>query len=164
VVSYLLLRSLPGQLLLLRLRFIFLVFPYGLATQRRVTFSLSLSNSFLSDSVFGIFKLMSSSTAMSELRESVVITCRSSVRWVTYIALMTASCSALCTVFLVSFSKLLVWCCHRAPITVDKFSTLLDHIWTELSFYRKNFLETFVIYYLSAISVELDVFLEMYVK
>jgi hypothetical protein len=76
----------PGQLLLLRL------WP---GTQRRVNFSLSSSSSFLSDSVLGFFELMSPSTAMSVLRESVMITRRSPLRLVTYISLMIASCSAL---------------------------------------------------------------------
>jgi hypothetical protein len=43
--------------------------PIWLGTQRRMTFSLSLSSSFVSDSVFGFL-----------LRESVMITCRSLVR------------------------------------------------------------------------------------
>jgi hypothetical protein len=53
--------------------------PIWPGIQRRVTFSLSSSSSFLSDSIFGFFDLMSPSIAISVLKESVIITCRSSV-------------------------------------------------------------------------------------
>jgi hypothetical protein len=69
--------------------------PIWPGTQRRVTFSLSSSSSFLSDSVFGFFESISPSTGMSVLRESVMITRRSIVLWVKYIALTITSCSAL---------------------------------------------------------------------
>jgi hypothetical protein len=50
---------------------------------------------FLSDSYWFFFELMTPSTPMCVLKESVMINRRLSVRWVTYITLMIISCSAL---------------------------------------------------------------------